>query len=130
MQAVVLDDLLACKPSDVCRNLCAYAKPLAYCLKRACRCFWKRESRAMSHPHRKQVCTEHTFRALDDEPALQRPYVPRYLDVRRATLALRCHAPLIEQKVGIASVCAIVSFHVLGWAQERLGEIYGVHALV
>src|ERR1700693_1607348 len=127
MQAVVLDDPLARKASDVCGNLRTYAEPLAHCLQRACRRFRKRESPAMSHPHRKQVRPEQAFRTLDDKPALQRPYIPRYLNVRRATLALRYHAPLVKQEVGVASVCAMVSFHVFDCAQERFCEVYRVH---
>ncbi|MGB2637578.1 MAG: hypothetical protein WAN32_01385, partial [Candidatus Acidiferrum sp.] len=61
----------------------------------------------MSDPHCEEISAEYAFRSLDDKPVLQGPYIPGNLDVRRAALALRCYPPLVKQKVGVASVCAI-----------------------
>ena len=84
----------------------------------------------MRDPHREEVRSQHSFRALDDEPVLQWPYSPGYLYVRGATLALGCHPPLVKLEVGVASMRAVESLHIFDCAQERLGEILRMYALV
>src|ERR1700722_4068514 len=123
MQAVVLDDFLGREASDVCRNLRTDAEPLGHRLKRACWRFRQRELRGVSHPHCEQVGTDYAFCSLDDKPILQWPNIPRYLDVRGPVLALRCHAPLVKQEVGVASVCCGEGFRVFDGAQKGFSEI-------
>src|ERR1700676_1393649 len=123
MQAIVLDDFLGGKTSDVRGNLRTDAEPLGHCLQSACRRFRKGELRGMSDPHSEEVRADYAFRPLNNEPVLQRSYIPRNLDVGGTALALRRHAPLVKQEVAVTSACAIERFHILNFAQERFGEV-------
>ena len=104
LQPVIRHDLAAQEPDNVTGHLRANGAAFAESVAGAFDGFGERSILAMGNEHRKEIDPQCAFRALDEKLILNRPHVPRELNLPGTLGAPDERAPFVEEKIGIGLV--------------------------